>query len=196
MCSNRKNTLNLTITSNICSILQEQPPHRWRSHLPYPLFLKFHRTKAPRTTVSTIPINTLKPTRVHSSLLLQILSLLTRYPLFAILVFSRLHHLIPKMKNILSLSVLAGLASAYSGDLTYYTAGLGSCGVSSTDSDAIVALSLPMVCLFRSRFSLPRTAFLDFQAIVRERDTPNTSPTCLVTRDFTSEKERLTRKSA
>lgn len=49
------------------------------------------------------------------------------------------------MKTILSLSVLAGLATAYSGDLTYYSAGLGSCGITSTDTDAIVALSVPMV---------------------------------------------------
>ena len=43
------------------------------------------------------------------------------------------------MKNILSLIVLAGLATAYTGDLTYYSAGLGSCGLMNTDSDAIVA---------------------------------------------------------
>ena len=49
------------------------------------------------------------------------------------------------MKNIFSLSVLAGLATAYTGDLTYYSAGVGSCGFTSTDGDAIVALSLPMV---------------------------------------------------
>ena len=50
------------------------------------------------------------------------------------------------MKKVLSLSVLAGLATAYSGDLTYYSAGVGSCGFTSIDSDAIVALSVPMVC--------------------------------------------------
>ena len=52
---------------------------------------------------------------------------------------------ISRMKNILSLLILAGLATAYTGDLTYYSAGLGSCGLTSTDSDAIVALSVPMV---------------------------------------------------
>ena len=49
------------------------------------------------------------------------------------------------MKHILSFSVLAGLATAYGGDLTYYSAGLGSCGFMNTDGDAIVALSVPMV---------------------------------------------------
>ncbi|KAF6226024.1 hypothetical protein HO173_012514 [Letharia columbiana] len=49
------------------------------------------------------------------------------------------------MKNIISIAVLAGLTTAYSGDLTYYAAGVGSCGVTNTDSDAIVALSLPMM---------------------------------------------------
>ena len=57
------------------------------------------------------------------------------------------------MKSILSLSFLAGLAIAYRGDLTYYSTGLGSCGFSSTDSDAIVALSLPMVCTFSDQLS-------------------------------------------
>ena len=56
------------------------------------------------------------------------------------------------MKNILSLLVLAGLATAYTGDLTYYSAGLGSCGLTSTDSDAIVALSVPMVCIKTNPF--------------------------------------------
>lgn len=31
-------------------------------------------------------------------------------------------------------------ARAYSGDMTYYDAGLGACGITSTNSDAIVAL--------------------------------------------------------
>ena len=49
------------------------------------------------------------------------------------------------MKNLLSFTALAGLAVAYQGDLTYYTTGLGSCGFTSTDGDAIVALSTSMV---------------------------------------------------
>ena len=53
------------------------------------------------------------------------------------------------MHNILFFTVLIGLATAYSGDLTYYAAGVGSCGTTSTDNDAVVALSLPMVRRFR-----------------------------------------------
>lgn len=49
------------------------------------------------------------------------------------------------MKNILSISMLAGLATAYSGDLTYYTTGVGSCGITNTRGDAVVALSVPMM---------------------------------------------------
>lgn len=63
------------------------------------------------------------------------------------------------MKNILSLSIFAGLATAYSGDLTYYTAGVGSCGITNTGSEAIVALSAPMVCIFRTKSFQSRTIF-------------------------------------
>ncbi|CAD6594602.1 MAG: hypothetical protein ASARMPREDX12_000515 [Alectoria sarmentosa] len=37
--------------------------------------------------------------------------------------------------------LLLHLAKAYTGDMTYYDAGLGSCGYTSTNADAIVALS-------------------------------------------------------
>lgn len=33
----------------------------------------------------------------------------------------------------------------YTGDITWYTTGLGSCGTTSHDTDAIVALSIPMM---------------------------------------------------
>jgi len=37
------------------------------------------------------------------------------------------------------------LTHAYTGDLTYYAPALGSCGTTSTPSDPIVALSVPMM---------------------------------------------------
>ena len=60
------------------------------------------------------------------------------------------------MKTILSLFFIAGLATAYSGDLTYYTTGVGSCGFTSTDNDAIVALSLPMVSTSHFHTPIPQ----------------------------------------
>ena len=72
---------------------------------------------------------------------------------------------IPGMKNILSLLVLAGLAMAYTGDLTYYSAGLGSCGLASTDSDAIVALSVPMVCIKRSSIPICSVLFRSLEGL-------------------------------
>ena len=71
-----------------------------------------------------------------------------------------------RMRNIISISVLAGLAVAYSGDLTYYSAGLGSCGYTSTDGDAIVALSVPMVCIEQAPGALQSVSFL---ALCREQ---------------------------
>ena len=84
-----------------------------------------------------------------------------RYSLFAILIFLSLSKSYTnsfKMKNILSISMLAGLATAYSGDLTYYTTGVGSCGITNTRGDAVVALSVPMVCVSSDQaFSLSRS---------------------------------------
>ncbi|KAF8991322.1 hypothetical protein BDQ17DRAFT_1546914 [Cyathus striatus] len=37
--------------------------------------------------------------------------------------------------------MLIGVANAFDGDATYYSAGLGNCGNQSKDSDSIVALS-------------------------------------------------------
>lgn len=34
---------------------------------------------------------------------------------------------------------------AYSGEMTYYTPGMGSCGISSSDGEDVVALSIPMM---------------------------------------------------
>ena len=70
-----------------------------------------------------------------------------------------------KMKKILSLLVLAGLATAYTGDVTYYSAGLGSCGLTSTDSDAIVALSVPMVCIKRSSMPICSVLFRSLEGL-------------------------------
>ena len=36
-------------------------------------------------------------------------------------------------------------AGPYTGDITHYEVGLGSCGLTSTDSQAVVALSVPMM---------------------------------------------------
>lgn len=84
------------------------------------------------------------------------------------------------MKNILSIAVLAGLTTAYSGDLTYYADGVGSCGLTKTDSDAIVALSLPMVCILGPSFQYPGP-MPEFQDVLREQQTAlNTSPICVI----------------
>lgn len=91
-------------------------------------------------------------------------------------------------KNILSLSLLASLATAYSGDLTYFTTGLGSCGISSTDNDAIVALSLPMVRTIATSFSISRTNS-GLPSYDWERKAPNTYPTYLNARAAASGKE-------
>ncbi|KAI5862017.1 RlpA-like double-psi beta-barrel-protein domain-containing protein-containing protein [Durotheca rogersii] len=46
------------------------------------------------------------------------------------------------LKTALNLvAALAAPAAAFSGDLTYYSPGLGACGLTHTDSDAIVAVS-------------------------------------------------------
>ncbi|OTA58814.1 hypothetical protein K449DRAFT_397622 [Hypoxylon sp. EC38] len=42
---------------------------------------------------------------------------------------------------IVTLSCTLGYAVAYSGDITYYTPGLGSCGWTNSESDKVVALS-------------------------------------------------------
>ena len=34
---------------------------------------------------------------------------------------------------------------AYEGEMTYYTPGMGSCGISSSDAEDVVALSIPMM---------------------------------------------------
>ncbi|KAL8627694.1 hypothetical protein Q9189_006591 [Teloschistes chrysophthalmus] len=41
--------------------------------------------------------------------------------------------------------LLPAITSAYSGDMTYYTPGLGSCGLVHSSSDLVVALSIPMM---------------------------------------------------
>ncbi|KAL9073617.1 MAG: hypothetical protein Q9161_002859 [Pseudevernia consocians] len=46
-----------------------------------------------------------------------------------------------KTPTLALIPLLFHLAKAYSGDMTYYEAGLGSCGYTNSDSDAIVALS-------------------------------------------------------
>lgn len=40
---------------------------------------------------------------------------------------------------------LSTLATAFTGDMTYYTPGLGSCGITNSGSDPIVALSISMM---------------------------------------------------
>lgn len=40
---------------------------------------------------------------------------------------------------------LESRALQYTGDITYYVTGLGSCGITSAKTDAIVALSIPMM---------------------------------------------------
>ncbi|KAI0839497.1 RlpA-like double-psi beta-barrel-protein domain-containing protein-containing protein [Hypoxylon sp. FL0890] len=44
-------------------------------------------------------------------------------------------------KLVAALSCTLGYAVAFSGDLTYFTPGLGSCGWTNTESDMVVALS-------------------------------------------------------
>ncbi|OTB04751.1 hypothetical protein M426DRAFT_320610 [Hypoxylon sp. CI-4A] len=44
-------------------------------------------------------------------------------------------------KLVVALSCTLGYVLAFDGEITYYTPGLGSCGETSTDSDAVVALS-------------------------------------------------------
>ncbi|KAI1137525.1 RlpA-like double-psi beta-barrel-protein domain-containing protein-containing protein [Hypoxylon sp. FL0543] len=44
-------------------------------------------------------------------------------------------------KLVVALSCTLGYAVAFSGDITYYTPGLGSCGETNSDSDKVVALS-------------------------------------------------------
>lgn len=44
-----------------------------------------------------------------------------------------------------SLTALISFAIAYSGDMTYYTPGMGSCGQMSNDGDGVVALSTQMM---------------------------------------------------
>lgn len=44
-------------------------------------------------------------------------------------------------KLIIALSLAVGPAVAFSGDMTYYSPGLGSCGGTNGDNDAVVALS-------------------------------------------------------
>ncbi|KAL9588507.1 MAG: hypothetical protein Q9203_002692 [Teloschistes exilis] len=41
--------------------------------------------------------------------------------------------------------LLPAITSAYSGDMTYYTPGLGSCGITNNSNDLVVALSIPMM---------------------------------------------------
>lgn len=45
----------------------------------------------------------------------------------------------------LPLLILPAITSAYSGDMTYYTPGLGSCGIQSNSNEPVVALSIPMM---------------------------------------------------
>lgn len=45
----------------------------------------------------------------------------------------------------LALLGLSTLATAFQGDMTYYAPGLGSCGLTNTESDHIVALSVQMM---------------------------------------------------
>jgi len=45
----------------------------------------------------------------------------------------------------LSLAVSTPFATAYVGDMTYYAVGMGSCGVSSVDTEDVVALSIPLM---------------------------------------------------
>lgn len=41
--------------------------------------------------------------------------------------------------------LLIRTTAGYVGDITYFNPGLGSCGIQSSDADAIVALSIPMM---------------------------------------------------
>ncbi|KAL8900770.1 MAG: hypothetical protein Q9192_000887, partial [Flavoplaca navasiana] len=45
----------------------------------------------------------------------------------------------------LPLLLLTPLTTAYTGDMTYYTPGLGSCGITSHPNEDVVALSLPIM---------------------------------------------------
>ncbi|KAI1098315.1 RlpA-like double-psi beta-barrel-protein domain-containing protein-containing protein [Jackrogersella minutella] len=44
-------------------------------------------------------------------------------------------------KAIITLAALAAPSIAFSGDMTYYAPGLGSCGQTNSESDAVVAMS-------------------------------------------------------
>ncbi|KAI8956441.1 RlpA-like double-psi beta-barrel-protein domain-containing protein-containing protein [Daldinia sp. FL1419] len=44
-------------------------------------------------------------------------------------------------KFIIALGALVAPSVAFSGDMTYYAPGLGACGVTSTESEAVVAMS-------------------------------------------------------
>ncbi|KAI1142001.1 RlpA-like double-psi beta-barrel-protein domain-containing protein-containing protein [Hypoxylon sp. FL0543] len=44
-------------------------------------------------------------------------------------------------KVFLALGALVAPSIAYSGDMTYYTPGLGACGITNSESDAVVAMS-------------------------------------------------------
>ncbi|KAL8737517.1 MAG: hypothetical protein Q9181_001595 [Wetmoreana brouardii] len=45
----------------------------------------------------------------------------------------------------LPLLLLTPSVNAYTGDITYYTPGLGSCGITSNSNQDVVALSIPMM---------------------------------------------------
>ncbi|KAI8629347.1 riboflavine-aldehyde-forming enzyme [Xylariaceae sp. FL1651] len=47
----------------------------------------------------------------------------------------------PLTKIIVALSLIAGPAAAFSGDMIWFNPGLGSCGQTNSDNDPIVALS-------------------------------------------------------
>lgn len=45
------------------------------------------------------------------------------------------------MKLIIAIGLTVGSTLAFSGDMTYYNVGLGSCGQTNNDAEAVVALS-------------------------------------------------------
>ena len=51
----------------------------------------------------------------------------------------------PLSHLVLTALLLIPAVLSYTGDITYYSPGLGSCGRQNTDADAVVALSVPMM---------------------------------------------------
>ena len=126
-----------------------------------------------RHSLSTAPTNMLRLTQDPQFSITEFL-ISTHYPLLTLRYLHLSSHnyriitpgtcnILKMKKIILSLSLLASLATAYSGELTYFTPSLGSCGIASTNNDAVVALSPPMVCILVTDFPSSRTVTLNSQ---------------------------------